>query len=153
MTAFIIYDSFTLAWKANSMLQRVAAKVGNSFDWNVLPWRTQLLRFNPAARLALTEARDAHLLVFAWDKGHPLPSWLEEWLENWAATRTVKEAAIAFVGDTSLHRGADAVTGLSEFVARHDLGLILGDENEPEFSVSAPALMSRLTASEHRLAF
>lgn len=152
MTAFIIYDSFALAWKANTMLQRVAANVGNSFDWNVLPWRTQLLRFNPAARLALSEARDAQLLVFAWDKTHPLPTWLEDWLEAWAANRTTKEAAIAFVGDTTVHRGADAVTELSDFAARHGLGLILGDEKDREFAVSAPVLMSRLTSAERPVA-
>jgi uncharacterized NAD(P)/FAD-binding protein YdhS len=152
MTAFIVYDSFALAWKANAILQSVAASEGNSFDWNILPWRTQLLRFNPAARLALNEARDAHLLVFAWDRSHPLPAWLEDWLEAWAANRTIKEAALAFVGDTTVHRGADAVTELSDFAARHGLGLILGDENVPEFSVSAPVLMSRLTSSDHRAA-
>ncbi|HEX9045632.1 MAG TPA: hypothetical protein VF988_01280 [Verrucomicrobiae bacterium] len=142
MTAFIIYDSFALACRANVLLQNVAENVSGSFVWNVLPWRTQILRFNPTGQMALREARDAHLLVFAWEDQRPLHSWMANWLESWAACRTIPEAAIAVVREGNQH--TEALPELSRFAARHGIGMILSERNIPEFRISAPVLISKL---------
>jgi len=142
MTAFVIYDSFALACRANTLLQSVAANVGNVFDWNISPWRTQILRFEPTARLALADARNAHLLIFAWEKNRSFPSWLQGWLENWAANRTVKDAALAIVSDGA--SDGSPVSELSQFAVRHGLTLITSEEMPPGFPISAPLLIEHL---------
>src|SRR6267378_5802818 len=95
MKALIIYDDFDSAAKANTTLQHSAHKADFTVQWNIRPWRVDLLKFPPTADEALTEALDAHLIVFAGRSAQSLPFWLERWLEQWAKHRRVKDAALA----------------------------------------------------------
>src|SRR5882672_6063426 len=97
MKALIIYDDFDSAFKANATLQHSAQKADCAVQWNIRPWRVDLLKFPPTADEALTEALDAHLIVFAGHSAQSLPFWLERWLEQWAKLRRVKDAALAVV--------------------------------------------------------
>jgi hypothetical protein len=140
LSAFIIYDSFSLARRANALLQNAAGNVEHPFRWNIIPWHTQLLHFNPGSQLALNEARAAHLLLLAWHGNRPLVSWKSEWLEKWAATRHLEEAAIALVSEDSGAGEAAATTPLKEFAERHGLTFI-PNRRLPAWEYSVPAAL------------
>src|ERR1035438_1937569 len=89
MKALIIYDDFHSAVKANASLQHSAHKADFAGQWNIRPWRVDLLKFPPIGDEALTEALDAHVIVFAGHSAHSLPFWLERWLEQWAKYRRI----------------------------------------------------------------
>src|SRR5271170_2880640 len=87
MKALIIYDDFYSALKANASLQHSAHKADLAVQWNIRPWRVDMLKFPPTADEALTEALDAHLIVFAGHSAQSLPFWLERWIEQWIKSR------------------------------------------------------------------
>src|SRR5271169_4058538 len=99
MKALIIYDDFCSAFKANATLLHSAYKADFAVQWNIRPWRVDMLKFPPTADEALTEALDAHLIVFAGQCGQSFPFWLERWVEQWAKHRRVKNAALAVVNE------------------------------------------------------
>jgi hypothetical protein len=146
MTAFIVYDSFTLACKANALLQRVAANIGN-FQWKISPWRTDLLRFDAES---LNEARTAQLIVFAWEDSRPFTNWIEQWLEQWALKRSVREGAVALLGGNEHIRNSAAATGLAEFAQKHGLELIFPGMTTP--AAAAPELPRNGTVPLERFA-
>jgi hypothetical protein len=126
MKALIIYDDFRSAVKANATLQHSANKADLAVQWNIRPWRTDLLKFPPTA----DEALDAHLIVFAGHSAQSLPFWLERWLEQWAKYRRIKDAALAVViaGSSAALSSASAKPELSRFARRHDLSIIFDDK-------------------------
>ena len=130
MKALIIYDDFYSAVKANSSLQHSAHKAGLAVRWSIRPWRVDLLKFPPTADEVLTEALDAHLIVFAGHSAQSLPFWLERWLEQWIKYRRIKDAALAVVNALSpkMRSLASAKPDLFQFARRHDLNVIFDDE-------------------------
>lgn len=145
MKTFIVYDSFALACKANEELQRADESIGGGFHWNVVPCHTRSLCDAVAGWDALTEARDANLLVFAWHESTPFLSRIGSWLESWARSRTVPQPAIGILSESNNMRKFRAFGGLWGFATRHGLGLILSQVRFPEFRVSGPVLLSKLT--------
>src|SRR4029077_13046842 len=89
MNALIIYDNFSSATTAVATLQRAAHHAELDAQWNMRPWRVDVLRLPSAADEALREAADADLIVLAGPQAYPLPTWLKEWLERWAKRRQV----------------------------------------------------------------
>jgi hypothetical protein len=130
MKALIIYDDFHSAIKANASLQYSAHKADLAVQWDIHPWRVDMLKFPPTADEALTEGLDAHLIVFAGHSAQSLPFWLERWLEQWAKHRRVKDAALAVIGAGSSEAlsSASAKPDLSQFARRHDLNIIFDDD-------------------------
>jgi len=130
MKALIIYDDFHSAAQANTTLQHSAHREDLAVQWNIRPWRVDLLKFPPTAEEALTEALDAHLIVFAGHSAQSFPVWLERWLEQWAKYRRIKDAALAVVGAGSSEAlsSASAKPDLSRFAKRHDLNVIFDDK-------------------------
>jgi hypothetical protein len=130
MKALIIYDDFYSAVKANASLQHSAHKADCIVQWNIRPWRVDMLKFPPTADEALTEALDAHLIMFAGHSAQSLPSWLERWLEQWAKFRRVKDAVLSVVNAESskMLSLASAKPDLSRFAKRHDLNVIFDDK-------------------------
>src|SRR6266705_1445010 len=130
MKVMIIYDDFDSAAKANTTLQHSAHRADFAVQWNIRPWRVDLLKFPPTADEALTEALDAHLIVFAGQSAQSFPFWLERWLEQWAKHRRVKDAALAVVGAGSSEAlsSTSAKPDLSQFAGRHDLNVIFNDK-------------------------
>jgi hypothetical protein len=139
MKATIIYDDFDSAAKANTTLQHSAHKADFAVQWNIRPWRVDLLKFPPTADEALTEALDAHLIVFAGRSAQSLPFWLERWLEQWAKYRRIKDAALAVVsaGSAKALSSALARPDLSQFARRHDLSVIFDDNTTTASSLIA----------------
>jgi hypothetical protein len=130
MTALILYDNYTLASKANTLLQRASARADRTLDWEIISWRTVMLRSQPFAQSALDQAVRANLIICAWLDGRPLYYWAEKWLERWAACRNYRDAAIAVLGegwDATNVPGASAALELTRFTARHGLPFIAGE--------------------------
>jgi hypothetical protein len=125
MKALIIYGDFHSAVKANATLLYSAHKADCAVQWNIRPWRVDMLKFPPTA----DEALDAHLIVFAGHSTHSLPFWLERWLEQWAKHRRIKDAALAVVnaGSSEALSSASTKPDLSRFAKRHDLNVIFDD--------------------------
>jgi len=94
LKAAVIYDDFDFAARAAALLERVAVRTDEAMQWNVKPWRLDLLRSSSLADAALDEAADADLIIVALWRTHFLPDELREWLERWAAERQIEDAAL-----------------------------------------------------------
>ena len=128
MNAVIIYDRFDFAAKAKAMLERAAHGMGEAAHWSVKPWRVDMLELPPAAEAALAEAAEAHLMVLELRQVPSLLPWLGDWLERWAASRQVQDAALAiWDGGNAASRPARATPEWSQFAGRHGLSLIFND--------------------------
>ena len=154
MKALIIYDDFHSAAEANATLQHSAHRADLAVQWNIRPWRVDLLKFPPTADEALTEALDAHLIVFAGHSAQSLPFWLERWLEQWAKYRRIKDAALAVVGAGSSEAlaSASAKPDLSQFARRHDLSVFIdGNIRSAPASIEDGASSGEGQLHEHEL--
>ena len=130
MKALIIYDDFAKTVKANAALQQSARYSDVSVQWNITLWRVDMLKSPPAAETALTEAIDAHLIVFVGRCAHSPPVWLEHWLEHWAKCRQIENAALAVYCEAS----SDALLlplslELSRFAMCHGLTFLFDNDN------------------------
>ena len=137
MNAVIVYDDVDFASKAQAILGRAAHRADEALLWTVKPWRIELLILPPTASMALQDAAEAHLIVLAVRRpANPSPR-LVDWLEKWACSRQVPDAALAlFDGGTGDMLSGTAAPELSRFAERHGLSFIFGDsgptEVEPE---------------------
>jgi len=75
-------------------LERAAARSDEAMQWDVNPWRLDLLKPSFLAEAALAETADADLVVVALSKTHVLPEALLGWLDHWAERRHVQDAAL-----------------------------------------------------------
>jgi hypothetical protein len=129
MKALIIYRDFASAAKANTILQRSFHNSGLSVQWNIKPYGIGMLKFPPNARLALADAADAHLLMFAGCRAHCFPFWLQDWLERWASVRQIKDVALAVFREANSDRFSQSgIPELLSFADRHGLSFILDDD-------------------------
>lgn len=94
LKAAVVYDDFDLAARTAALLERAAVRSDEAMEWDVKPWRLDLLKPSSLADAALDETLDADLIVVALCKTHLLPDELMEWLEHWAAHRQIADAAL-----------------------------------------------------------
>ena len=127
MKAFIIYQDFASAAKANAALQRSAEHSDVHVQWNIRPWRVDLLKFLPTASEALADATDAHLIVFAGCCTQSISHCMQDWLERWAGRRQVQTAALAVLGIGDGGQLSPVAPDLSQFAKRHGLSVIFDD--------------------------
>lgn len=128
MNAVIVYDDNTIAAKAKAMLDRAAWRADEALCWNVKPWKFEMLLWSPTAAAVLDDARTAQLLVLAIRDPAAPPSWLLDWLEQWALQRHVPEAALAvFDGRHGDSLSAPPTRAWSQFAERHGLCFIVDD--------------------------
>ena len=123
--ALIIYDNFFFAEKANAIFQGVADATAH---WEIRLWRLDGLKLSAEGELALAEAANARLIVFAGPRAQSLPPWLEAWLEKWFACRGVSDAAFAVVGG----RNGESLTipsrpELFQFARKHSLHFVVNE--------------------------
>jgi hypothetical protein len=82
------------------------------------------------ADMALEEASDAHLIIFAAHLSGSIPNWLLNWLEQWAMQRQVHDAALAVTEES---QGkiilAKATSELHQFAKQHRLFFMFDDNN------------------------
>src|SRR6266481_1875157 len=98
MKALIVYDDAACAATTNAILHRATDRADISVQWDIRPWRLNMLRFTPTAEEAMSDAADAHLIVFAIRNTRSLPTWLVHWLERWAVLRQSPGVALAIIG-------------------------------------------------------
>jgi len=133
MKALIIYDDFAAAARAGAALQHATWSANVSTDWDIRPWRTDVLRVASAADEALIEAIDADLIVFAGSGAYSLPRWLKEWLKRWVRRRVIEDVALAVIRDVNSGTLAvPAIRQLCRFAAHHGLSFILEKETSPK---------------------
>lgn len=142
MNALILYDEFDLAVDAKATLARSVRQADTAL-WSIVPWRLDQLLAPQAAREALHDAADAHLIVFAINsRTAELPPGLWSWLETWAEGRAVQQAAVAvFDGRNEDGGSAPLVNELSRFASLHGLSFIYGDAH-PGYDDSAELVRS-----------
>ena len=133
MKALIIYDSFAAGAKANAALKHSTENLAFNVQWNVRPWRLDMLRFTPTLELAMAEALGAHLIVLASHSSQPFPVWLLTWLDHWAKCRHVVEATLAvFCTGKAMPFSSSTTSHLADFARRCGLGLLFVDGDECE---------------------
>jgi hypothetical protein len=147
--AIIIYDDLDSAVNANTTLQHPVHQADFAVQWNIRPWRVDMLKFPPTADEALTDALDAHLIVFAGRSAQSLPFWLERWLEQWAKYRRIRDAALAVVGTGSAKALSSALArpDLSQFARCHDLSVIFDDN----ITIASSSIADGSSFNENRL--
>jgi hypothetical protein len=124
MKALIIYDDFASAMKANAALQHSAQNMNFSVQWNIRPWRADMLKFAPTSEAALSDATNAYLIVFAGRISQSLPFQLE----HWAKCRQIEDAALAVYCEGSTDAPSiSAALELSQFATLHGLNFIFDD--------------------------
>src|SRR6267378_1405792 len=125
MKALIIYEDFNRAAKAIATLQRAAHHADATLEWDIWPWRLDMLKLPSMAAEALMEAIDADLIVLVGCCAQSILVWLPDWLEQWAIRRHIEDAALSVIRDrTSGGFAAQAAPELSRFAARHGLSFI-----------------------------
>jgi hypothetical protein len=135
LKAAVIYDDFDFAARAAALLERVAIRTDEAMQWDIKPWRLDLLKPSSLGNAALEETVDADLIVVAASRTHLVPDELLEWLEHWAAQRQIADPALMVLypeetaGPTSL---ADRLAEFAEWQGLPFLGCRnLGDDEDP----------------------
>jgi hypothetical protein len=134
MKALVIYDDFVCAEKANAALQHSAQNANVRVQWNIRPWRVDMLKFPPTAEEVLAEAIDAHLIVFVGHRAQSLSFWLQDWLVHWAKCRQTKDAALAVIGAGNTEV-MSSQSDVSQFARRHGLSVIFDERGVIEDSL------------------
>ena len=94
LNAAIIYDDLDFAARTAALLERAAIRSDEFVQWDVKPWRLDLLKPSSLADAALAETAGVDLMVIALVKTHVLPDTLLDWLEDWAERREVRDAGV-----------------------------------------------------------
>ena len=148
MNAFIIYDQFMFAARANSVLQSACRHSREPEPCPVSAWEMLHLKFPRAAGEALAEAVQAHLVIVAIGGELVCAAWLVQWLVEWATRRQVAEAGLALLCDRPSGLALEvAARDLSRLAKRHGLDFIF----EENFLLAGASSVCPLLLSERRL--
>ncbi len=132
MKVVIIYDNIASVMEANSSLRHSAKHLDINVQWSIRPWQVDVLKFPPSADESLADAMDAHLIVLAGRCAQTFPFWLQDWLENWAKCRQIKDAALAVVSGGNPELPSSPQPYLSQLARRHGLSIIFDDRSTPQ---------------------
>jgi hypothetical protein len=128
MKAVIIYEECALGSKAIALLKQASIRADDSAPWKIAPWRLELLCLPAFAEESLREAFDAHLVLLALLRRPEVSPWLLRWLEQWAARRYVRDAALAvFEGNAVGSLAFSAAPELLAFAENNGLSFVFGD--------------------------
>jgi hypothetical protein len=126
MKALILSDDPSMLAKAEATLLRVGSRSEVDAPWIVKCWPVNALMSSSLAKEALIEAADIHLVVLPMRRAHLFPSWLRDWLHQWAGLREIPKAAVAVIGDGARAEFARPVNPeLARLVLQHNLELIV----------------------------
>ncbi len=115
LKAVIIYDDFDFAARTAALLKRAAIRSDEAIEWDVKPWRLDLLKPSSLADAALAETADTDLMVVALSKTHLLPDALLDWLDQWAERRQIQDAALMVLCPEETAGPMSARSRLKEF--------------------------------------
>lgn len=126
LKAAIIYDDFDFAARTAALLERAAMRSDEAIEWDVKPWRLDLLKPSSLADAALAETADTDLIVVALRKTHLLPNALLDWLDRWAERRQIRDAALMVLCPEENAGPRSSWSRLKEFAAWR--GLLFWDQ-------------------------
>src|SRR5208337_2581743 len=115
LKAAIIYDDFDFAARTTALLERAAIRSSEAMEWDVKPWRLDLLKPASLAEAALAETADTDLIVVVLSKTHLLPETLLDWLDRWAERRQIRDAALMVLCPEETAGPMSARSRLKEF--------------------------------------
>ena len=146
MKAFILHDDPILATRVKAALRRAIQRAEATALWTITLRPISALRQPTTARQVLAAAADAHLVVFASCHPRSLPLWAYEWLERWAVSRRVADAALALTDGGCETELTDAASELSQLARKRQLTLIVNENS----TVVKPANVFIRGAAEER---
>jgi len=94
LKAVIIYDDFDSATRATALLERVGRRADEAIQWDLKPWRFEVLKRPALAALTVAVAANADLIVLALGRKDSTRAELLDWLKNWAENRRIADAAL-----------------------------------------------------------
>lgn len=148
MKSMVIYDRFTSAVRAVTILRHSLSLARVDAQWDIKPWRVDVLRLPSAAEEALLESVDADLIVFAALRASRLPKWLKEWLDCWSVRRQSKESALIVTRGTLDARHYGFGHELLSFAVQNDLDLIVEADPPVGADPLASVLVERKAESD-----
>ena len=131
MKALIFSDNFSMLGKAEATLLRVGSRSEVGARWIIKSWPVNALTRASLAKEVLSEAADTHLVILPIRRrALSFPSWLRDWLHQWATLREIPDAALAVIGDGARAEFSRPVSlELARLVHQHKLNLII--EQDP----------------------
>jgi hypothetical protein len=78
----IAYDSAATGKRAEAIYERLARRLGNSFDFKQRLWRFDVLEQESLRAEAARDAADADIVIVATNQGKKLPDGVQNWLES-----------------------------------------------------------------------
>jgi hypothetical protein len=145
MKAFILHDDPILATRVKAALRRAIQRAEAAALWTITLRPISSLRQSTTARQVFAAAIDAHLVVLASCHLESLPLWAYEWLERWAVSRRVSDAALALTDGGCEAELTDATSELSQLAKKCQLTLIV---NENSTVAKPPNVFVRGAAEE-----
>jgi hypothetical protein len=140
MNALIIYDDFASAIRASTALRQAAYRAKVRANWNLRPWRADILRFAPTADEALNDAVDADVVMLVGRRVYALPPWLSQWLESWGSRRKPEDCALIVVRDETDRKGSAPNAELSRFAEKHSLDFIVENDTSSDDGILSSVL-------------
>lgn len=125
----VLYDDFGAGLKARQLLGRAADHAHWEGDVTNTFWRFDVMSEPRVARDALYRSMDADMVFLAAEHAEYPPEWLLEWLEIWASTRRIRDAALA-AWCHGAKRGAvsEGIERLRNLAERHGLEWLCAEE-------------------------
>src|SRR5262245_31761870 len=123
MSAIIICDDLAFRARVAETLTRVGRRDDVNVRWRTIFWPINALNEESLANRALADAVDAHLILFPARCAQSLPDWVFDWLNRWATSRTVRDAAVGIMADEHASDLAN-LAPVTRFARTHDLTVI-----------------------------
>jgi hypothetical protein len=92
--AVVLYDEISSGFRAKDVCDRIRHQLADNSNLRVDLWRTDVLAQSPSA---LQQARAADMLVLALRPDTVLSKPIRAWMETWAKSRRVEDAALVFL--------------------------------------------------------
>jgi hypothetical protein len=131
MSAVIICDDLAFSATAAATLARVGRRDDVDVEWKSVFWPMNALNKPELGTKALTHALDAHLILFPASCAQSLPTWVINWLTDWALHRTMPDAALGILA-YDLAAGPGTLAPLLDFARRHGLHVIVDDQQHSQ---------------------
>jgi len=128
LKATVIYDDFDFATRAAALLERAAIRAHEAMKWDVKPWRLEVLKRASLAEVAVAEAADADLIVFALRMASSPPPELTVWLERWKTHRQIEDAALMVLSPAEPAVTTPLWLELKQFAERYGLAFLSSHE-------------------------
>lgn len=129
----VLYDELESAIRAKRLLARVAANAAWEGTFDNVFWRFDMMSQPLAVREASESAADADMILLVAERVVVPPVCLLEWLETWATTRRIQDAAlVAWCHRRAGGSSSEAVETLRKLAGRHGLEWLCAEELERE---------------------